>query len=275
MPNSSRFCRPVRSSSTEAYWPVRPMVCRTRSASRTTSKPLIRAVPASGVSRVERMRTAVVLPAPLGPSTPSTVPAGHGEVHALQRPRLPEVLHEALGLDHQVSCHAPSLRGPADTAPTRHRHRLTAADRCREGGRPGCAHPHRRSASRYAGHGRAPASARCGGPRLTACLGPRVSDSAPICRLPACRPRRPFGGVRGAAPEASCLIPPPGGPRPRDAPASAPSGTHAARAGVAYSEAARQLESVGLRPGETLSRYGRTIYPIGSRPASPAARRTP
>ncbi|RQX01219.1 hypothetical protein [Micromonospora inaquosa] len=41
---------------------------------------------------------------------------------------------------------------------------------------------------------------------------------------------------------------------------------HAARAGVAYSEAARQLESVGLRPGETLSSYGRTIYPIGSDP---------
>ncbi|MFG3642720.1 hypothetical protein ACGF3C_20910 [Micromonospora sp. NPDC047762] len=41
---------------------------------------------------------------------------------------------------------------------------------------------------------------------------------------------------------------------------------HAARAGVAYSEAARQLESVGLRPGETLSRYGRTIYPIGFDP---------
>ena len=74
------------------------------------------------------MRTAVVLPAPLGPSTPSTVPAGDGEVHALQRPRLPERLDEALGLDHQVSCHAPSLRGPADTAPTRHRHRLTRAN---------------------------------------------------------------------------------------------------------------------------------------------------
>ena len=41
---------------------------------------------------------------------------------------------------------------------------------------------------------------------------------------------------------------------------------HAARAGLAYSEAARQLESVGLRPGETLSRYGRTIYPIGFDP---------
>ena len=39
------------------------------------SYPPMRAVPASGFIRVARMRTAVVLPAPLGPSTPSTVPA--------------------------------------------------------------------------------------------------------------------------------------------------------------------------------------------------------
>ncbi len=37
----------------------------------------------------------------------------------------------------------------------------------------------------------------------------------------------------------------------------------AARAGVPYSVAARQLEAVGLQPGETLSSYGRTIYPVG------------
>ncbi|WP_147457363.1 hypothetical protein [Micromonospora sp. CV4] len=40
----------------------------------------------------------------------------------------------------------------------------------------------------------------------------------------------------------------------------------AARTGVAYSVAAQQLEAVGLQPGETLSSYGRTIYPIGSDP---------
>ncbi|WP_326557800.1 hypothetical protein [Micromonospora sp. NBC_01796] len=38
----------------------------------------------------------------------------------------------------------------------------------------------------------------------------------------------------------------------------------AARTGVAYSIAARQLEAAGLAPGETLSSYGRTIYPVGS-----------
>ena len=113
-------------------------IWRTRSASRTTSKPLIRAVPASGVSSVERMRTAVVLPAPLGPSTPSTVPRGTARSTPCSAFVCPKCLDEALGLDHQVSCHAPSLRGPADTAPTRHRHRLTRADigAAREG-RPG------------------------------------------------------------------------------------------------------------------------------------------
>ena len=63
-----------------------------------------------------------------------TFDARYGEVHALKRPRLPECLHEALGLDHQVSCHAPSLRGPADTALTRHRHGLTSGARVRAAG---------------------------------------------------------------------------------------------------------------------------------------------
>ncbi|MFC4018115.1 hypothetical protein ACFOW4_09145 [Micromonospora sp. GCM10011542] len=37
----------------------------------------------------------------------------------------------------------------------------------------------------------------------------------------------------------------------------------AARTGVAYSVAARQMEAAGLRPGETLGCSGRTIYPVG------------
>jgi hypothetical protein len=39
-----------------------------------TSSPATLAVPSSGVSSVVRMRTAVVLPAPFGPSWPNTVP---------------------------------------------------------------------------------------------------------------------------------------------------------------------------------------------------------
>ncbi len=42
------------------------------------------ALPLSGGSSVVRMRTAVVLPAPLGPSSPSTVPARHVEIDPLQ-----------------------------------------------------------------------------------------------------------------------------------------------------------------------------------------------
>ncbi len=69
------FSRPVRFSSTAAYWPASPMMRRTVSASVTTSWPSTEACPESGPRMVERMRTAVVLPAPLGPSSPSTVPA--------------------------------------------------------------------------------------------------------------------------------------------------------------------------------------------------------
>src|SRR5690625_2923907 len=70
----TRFSVPVRSSSTDAYWPVRPTLVRTASGSRPMSCPSTRAVPASGTSRVASIRTMVVLPAPLGPSRPKTVP---------------------------------------------------------------------------------------------------------------------------------------------------------------------------------------------------------
>ena len=69
-----RLFVPLRPSSTDAYCPVRAMSWRTRCASRTTSYPATLARPPSGRSRVARIRTAVVFPAPLGPSRPSTVP---------------------------------------------------------------------------------------------------------------------------------------------------------------------------------------------------------
>src|SRR5689334_13950093 len=72
----TRLRRPDMSSSTEAYCPVSPMMLRTLAASRTTSYPPTVACPASGRSSVPRIRTAVVFPAPFGPSTPSTVPVG-------------------------------------------------------------------------------------------------------------------------------------------------------------------------------------------------------
>ena len=45
------------------------------------------------------IRTVVVLPAPLGPSMPSTVPCGHGEAHAVDRDLVAEVLDQVVGLD--------------------------------------------------------------------------------------------------------------------------------------------------------------------------------
>ena len=48
---------------------------RTWPGCRATSTPLTSAWPASARSKVARILTAVVLPAPFGPSTPSTLPA--------------------------------------------------------------------------------------------------------------------------------------------------------------------------------------------------------
>src|SRR3954463_13878653 len=70
----TRFSSPLSSSSTASHWPASPICARSAGASETTSRPATRALPASGSSSVARMRTVVVLPAPLGPSTPSTVP---------------------------------------------------------------------------------------------------------------------------------------------------------------------------------------------------------
>ena len=76
-PTSRRFSRPVRFSSTAAYWPARPIAPRTSCGSLThVDRRAPRAVPASGRSTVVRIRTAVVLPAPLGPSNPKIVPSG-------------------------------------------------------------------------------------------------------------------------------------------------------------------------------------------------------
>ncbi len=53
---------------------MKPISCRAREEWVTTSYPLIVAVPAVGWSTVLRMRRAVVLPAPLGPSRPTISP---------------------------------------------------------------------------------------------------------------------------------------------------------------------------------------------------------
>jgi len=59
-----------------AFWPETPISFRAAAGSAITSTPPTRACPESGRTSVVRTFTAVVLPAPLGPSTPSTVPSG-------------------------------------------------------------------------------------------------------------------------------------------------------------------------------------------------------
>jgi hypothetical protein len=72
-----RFSRPVRNGSTAANCPDRPIRRRTSAGRSTTSSPATQARPRSGLSSVARIRTAVVFPAPFGPSTPSTPPAAN------------------------------------------------------------------------------------------------------------------------------------------------------------------------------------------------------
>src|SRR6516162_2728936 len=73
----TRFSRPVKNGSTAAYWPDKPISRRTAAGFLATSNPATHARPRSGLSNVARIRTIVVFPAPLGPSTPSTPPAGN------------------------------------------------------------------------------------------------------------------------------------------------------------------------------------------------------
>ena len=63
--------------------------------------------PASGRRIVVKIRTAVVLPAPFGPSRPSTVPVGTREVDAVDGDDVAEALREPFGLDGYVVHGAP------------------------------------------------------------------------------------------------------------------------------------------------------------------------
>ncbi len=97
-----RFSSPVRFSSTAAYWPASPIRWRRAAASRTTSSPTTVAVPASGMSSVVSTRTSVVLPAPLGPSRPRTVPLAHVEIDAVEGAHVAEGLDDAADDDRRL-----------------------------------------------------------------------------------------------------------------------------------------------------------------------------
>src|SRR3954470_3975417 len=71
---SSSSSRPVCTGSSPISWRATPIRLRTSAPSSTTSRSATRALPDVGGRSVHSIRTAVVLPAPLGPRTPNTTP---------------------------------------------------------------------------------------------------------------------------------------------------------------------------------------------------------
>ena len=82
------------------------MSSRTRAASVTTSYPPTRARPASGRKSVASIRTVVVLPAPLGPSSETTVPSLDLQGEVLDGGEVAKALRQALGVNGNF-CHGP------------------------------------------------------------------------------------------------------------------------------------------------------------------------
>ena len=79
-PNRTRFCRPLSTSSTAAFWPTSPIRrAHARRVARHVDARPPRAAPVGAQQRGQDPYR-VVLPAPLGPSSPHTVPARDGEV---------------------------------------------------------------------------------------------------------------------------------------------------------------------------------------------------
>ncbi|CAM5493440.1 hypothetical protein STENM327S_06427 [Streptomyces tendae] len=72
----SMFSSPVIRPSTAENCPVTPMAPRTACGAVARSWPATRTSPPSAQTRVERIWTVVVLPAPFGPSSANTDPAG-------------------------------------------------------------------------------------------------------------------------------------------------------------------------------------------------------
>ena len=99
------FSVPVSSSSTDANWPVSAISWRTCTASVTHVVPADPGLPGVRFSKVARTRTAVVLPAPLGPRRARTVPGPAAQVNPAQRLGAAEALGQPLGLDRV--CHVP------------------------------------------------------------------------------------------------------------------------------------------------------------------------
>jgi hypothetical protein len=101
-PTMMRFSRPVSFGSIAAYWPAVPISRRTRAGAFTASIPATNARPASGTSRVVRIRMVVDLPDPFGPSSAEHRTVRNAEVHTVQGGHLSEALDQPFGDDRQA-----------------------------------------------------------------------------------------------------------------------------------------------------------------------------
>ena len=107
-PTISRFSKPVRFSSTAAYWPARPIFARSAAASFTTSRPATRAEPAVGLEQRGEDPDGGGLAGPVGSEQAEDGPCARGEVDAAQGADRSVRLLEALDDDRIISHKTPS-----------------------------------------------------------------------------------------------------------------------------------------------------------------------
>ncbi len=81
-------------------WKTTPILRRTSAGSRATSWPMIRPRPPEGTIRVERMRKVVVLPLPLGPSSPKISAGRTSNETPAKRGSISVLVAEVLQLDY-------------------------------------------------------------------------------------------------------------------------------------------------------------------------------
>ena len=105
-PRSSPMRRPARAGSRLPTGAGRrrgsrpsPRRARRRPSSRSTGSPAIVTLPASARTRPTRIRSAVVLPAPFGPSSPTTWPSSTDEIEPIEGGDAPVSLAQAGRLD--------------------------------------------------------------------------------------------------------------------------------------------------------------------------------
>src|SRR5271156_433500 len=92
----STFSHPVRSRSEVSACGMTPIFSRTCRGWRATSKPATNAWPPLGGISVVSIRTSVVLPAPLGPSSPKTSPRRTSKLTLSTAVKLPKRLVRSL-----------------------------------------------------------------------------------------------------------------------------------------------------------------------------------